>query len=235
MSVLYFIRHGQARFGTDDYDRLSDLGVRQAHLLGAYFQRLGVHFDAAYSGSLLRQRQTAQAVMEGGGANRPAPTLQVSEAFNEFDSEAVLKAQMEDLVRENPSLAPDLHRIETDPKAFRRVFDRALGRMLGNAARLAEDLTVTAFIRRVRSGIEEVAKRLAEEETAAIFTSGGTLAAVMHTALSLNEQETIRLGWQIQNASVSRFRYKDGRLTLMSFNCTAHLEEQNDPALLTYL
>ena len=235
MGVLYFIRHGQASFGTEDYDRLSDLGVRQARILGAYFRRIGVRFHAVYSGSLLRQQQTAKAVMEGLYNDQNPLTLQISDNFNEFDSEAVLKAQMEDLIRENPDLAPDLHRIETDPKAFRRVFDRALGRSLGHVGRLAEDQTVKAFIRRVKAGIGAVAARLGEDDTAAIFTSGGTLAAVMHAALSLDEQETIRLGWQIRNASVSRFRYQDGRLALMSFNCTAHFEEKNDPALLTYL
>jgi broad specificity phosphatase PhoE len=235
MGILYFIRHGQASFGSEDYDRLSDIGIRQSQILGDFFNHTGLRFDAVYSGTLLRQRQTARTVMERIYAEEQPPELQVRAAFDEFDSAALLKAQVDDLVRENPDIARDLTQLESDPAAFQRVFDRALARMLAGAGNLSEDHTVTAFIRRVRSGIDTVAEELAGDGTAAVFTSGGTLSAVMHAALSLTENETVRLGWQIRNASVSCFRHGDGRLTLMAFNCTAHLEQQRDASLLTYL
>jgi broad specificity phosphatase PhoE len=37
MREIYVVRHGQASFGTDDYDRLTEIGFAQARLLGAYF------------------------------------------------------------------------------------------------------------------------------------------------------------------------------------------------------
>ena len=43
MGVLYLIRHGQASFGTDDYDRLSDLGHEQSRLAGRHLGGQGVH------------------------------------------------------------------------------------------------------------------------------------------------------------------------------------------------
>ncbi len=60
MTTIYLIRHGQASFGADDYDKLSDLGRRQAEITGHYLRDHGIHIDAAYSGTLLRQRETAQ-------------------------------------------------------------------------------------------------------------------------------------------------------------------------------
>jgi broad specificity phosphatase PhoE len=36
---IYVVRHGQAAFGTDDYDRLTEVGFTQARLLGAHFAR----------------------------------------------------------------------------------------------------------------------------------------------------------------------------------------------------
>ncbi|HEX8283391.1 MAG TPA: histidine phosphatase family protein [Pyrinomonadaceae bacterium] len=61
MSNVYFIRHGQA--GTrDEYDSLSDLGRRQARLLGDYLVSQGVEFARAYAGGLRRQQQTAAEV-----------------------------------------------------------------------------------------------------------------------------------------------------------------------------
>ena len=39
MGTLYLVRHGQASFGADDYDLLSELGQRQCAQLGALFPR----------------------------------------------------------------------------------------------------------------------------------------------------------------------------------------------------
>ena len=60
MATIYLIRHGQASFGAADYDKLSELGCRQAQVTGEYLRDNKIHFDAVYSGSLLRQRETAQ-------------------------------------------------------------------------------------------------------------------------------------------------------------------------------
>ena len=59
MSTLYLIRHGQARFMTDDYDRLSDLGRLQSRLVGEYMSREGIRVDRLWTGDLVRQKDTA--------------------------------------------------------------------------------------------------------------------------------------------------------------------------------
>ena len=51
MSEIYFVRHGQASFGSEDYDRLSPLGVRQAQVLD--FRVLSKHKPLQRSGSSL--------------------------------------------------------------------------------------------------------------------------------------------------------------------------------------
>mgnify|MGYP003339533863 FL=1 len=65
MSTLYLVRHGQASFGTPDYDRLSETGVRQVELLRQHLQALDDLPHAVYSGSLKRQRHTAR-ILAGG-------------------------------------------------------------------------------------------------------------------------------------------------------------------------
>jgi broad specificity phosphatase PhoE len=56
---LCLVRHGQGSLGTADYDRLSELGQRQAVLLG---ERIGADYAGqawqVWSGSLKRHRQT---------------------------------------------------------------------------------------------------------------------------------------------------------------------------------
>ena len=41
MAELMVVRHAQASFGTDNYDKLSELGHRQSAVLGAYLKDLG--------------------------------------------------------------------------------------------------------------------------------------------------------------------------------------------------
>ena len=63
MSSLYLVRHGQAGL-RHNYDTLSDLGRRQAGLLGEYLVAQGVRFAAIYAGALVRQQQTAEQVRQ---------------------------------------------------------------------------------------------------------------------------------------------------------------------------
>jgi broad specificity phosphatase PhoE len=85
LSRVYLVRHGQA--GTRKaYDALSDLGRRQARLLGEYFVSEGIRFAAAYRGELKRQAQTAEEVRaaycEAGACFQE---VAVQSGWNEFD------------------------------------------------------------------------------------------------------------------------------------------------------
>ncbi|MFA6245264.1 MAG: phosphoglycerate mutase family protein, partial [Candidatus Hydrogenedentales bacterium] len=59
MGFLTVVRHGQASFHEDDYDKLSPLGEEQARSLGTYWARHGIRFDHVVSGPLVRQRRSA--------------------------------------------------------------------------------------------------------------------------------------------------------------------------------
>ena len=60
MASLYLIRHGQASFGSANYDQLSPLGQRQADVSGRFFADTTLHFAQAVSGDLSRQRETGE-------------------------------------------------------------------------------------------------------------------------------------------------------------------------------
>jgi broad specificity phosphatase PhoE len=62
MGTLYLVRHGQASFGSDDYDRLSELGARQCERLGEYFRAKGLRFDGVITGTLKRHVQSHEAL-----------------------------------------------------------------------------------------------------------------------------------------------------------------------------
>jgi broad specificity phosphatase PhoE len=81
------VRHRQA--GTrQSYDALSDLGRRQARLLGEYFMRHRIRFDAAYSGGLVRQQGTVDEVR---AACDEFPVPVVDPGWNEFDLDHVYR------------------------------------------------------------------------------------------------------------------------------------------------
>lgn len=60
MASIYLIRHGQASFGHDDYDQLSDLGMAQAKLLGTSLAQKMAQPTKVITGTMLRHQQTAQ-------------------------------------------------------------------------------------------------------------------------------------------------------------------------------
>ena len=87
MGTLYLVRHGQASFGAEDYDQLSDLGRRQSVRLGEYFASRAVRFDGLIAGTLRRHKQTLEGILEG--MNHAGEHL-AWEGLNEYDSEAVI-------------------------------------------------------------------------------------------------------------------------------------------------
>ena len=91
MGAIYVVRHGQAAFGTDDYDRLTPTGFMQARLLGAYFGLRQVRFDAVYTGTLRRHAETAQGIFEGNAAG-DAPDPRRRAGLDENSSEALVSA-----------------------------------------------------------------------------------------------------------------------------------------------
>ena len=86
MGQLTLIRHGQAHAFAQDSDRLTELGERQAQQLNEYWLRHGTSFTEFYSGTLRRQRHTAEIAMAGATTT----ALQQLMAFNEYDANGIL-------------------------------------------------------------------------------------------------------------------------------------------------
>jgi len=82
---LWLVRHGQAAFATEDYDRLTDLGRQQAAWLGAHLAARGLTFRRIAAGRLRRQQETAEVMADAlGGAVGTVPGLE------EYDSDRLL-------------------------------------------------------------------------------------------------------------------------------------------------
>ena len=234
MIELYLIRHGQASFGQPAYDRLSATGERQAELLGRHFHKNGTRFDAVYSGALRRHVQTATIAMQqinGDGAQN----IKVDADFNEFDSSDRMMNRLFSVIQEDPVLAGRMKRIHTDHGAIRRIFDIAEKTDMMPVDETERLQLAQQFRDRIGGAIDNLVHKVGDNRKVAVFTSGGPIAVALRQTLETSRAQTLRLGWELRNTSITVLRYDQEQLWLILFNCVAHLEAQNEPALITYI
>ena len=227
MSRVYLIRHGQAGL-RHDYDRLSEMGVRQAGLLREWFRREGIELDQIISGSLTRQMDTAR---------HAAGEPEVEPMLAEFDLDMVYR-----------SIAPVLR--ERDEE-FRTEYDRMLTCMRSDDAPVHREWnscdvkvfrawhsgelpvdgeTWLDFKQRILGNLERL-RRIESRRNVAIFTSATPIGLILAELLGAAEDRAMRLAGVCYNSSVTTLRVHGGELALMTFNSVAHLD---DPALRTF-
>ncbi len=232
MSDIYMIRHGQASFSSENYDRLSTLGCLQSEILGESLSHMGIFFDAIYSGSLERQRHTAERVLERtpAGSRRD---LRIQPGLNEYDAKGIVEAQVPAMIRDNPNLALDLGRMN-ERRSFQRIFERAMRRWLSGRYDAEGVEPWKAFRDRVQGAVNRIMMENGRGKTVAIFTSGGPICVTLQMALGITEDIAIQLNWQLRNTSVSVFKYSDRGIFMHSYNSINHLLDRKDSTLLTY-
>ena len=235
MGEIVLIRHGQASFGDEDYDRLSPIGIRQSQVIADHLFGQGVRFDAVYSGPLKRQMDTARAFCTRFGDRQPAlcePTI--IEAFREYDARNLIAARIRTGRDAESRSRETLDRLRRDRKAFQVYFAETVDRWLAGAYDTAGVEPWPAFCRRIAEGLDHVIRDNGRGRRIAVFTSGGPICAVLKRALNLSGSMAIVLSWQTMNGSLTGVKYRGQQLTLSFFNNTTHLLMAQDPALLTY-
>lgn len=233
MAHILLLRHGQASFGTHDYDRLSDLGRRQSQLLGQHLHTLGLRFDAMVCGKLARQQDTAEQARSRLGDE--LPPLQTDAAFNEYDADGLFRAYLPRALRENPQFATTPQKIFQDRRLFQQVFMTVSGLWLDGAAPERGELEPwQAFAARVRDGLQRLNAQYGRDAQIAVFTSGGVIATGAALAMSLSPRDTLKLNWGIYNASISELGFRRSGTYLLGFNNITHLRLAGDPALVTH-
>jgi broad specificity phosphatase PhoE len=238
MSLLHLVRHAQASFLQENYDRLSPLGEQQASILGEYWAARKLKFDRVATGPCERQKRTAQLVTRAYRAsNQNFPELQELQEFDEYQAEAVLKRALPELLATDESIAKlqaAFKSSATDAeqrKHFQKLFESVINRWVRAEISLKDVESWQEFQTRVNSGLNKFLKQGQRAETVAIFTSGGPIAIAMQTALNLSDECALGVSWMSQNCSWSEFLYGADRFTLSTFNSRPHLE---DSAMLTY-
>ncbi|WP_028220381.1 histidine phosphatase family protein [Paraburkholderia oxyphila] len=223
MAELYLIRHGQASFGTDNYDRLSEAGEQQSLWLGEHFARIGVRFDHLMTGTLRRHAQTLDAI------RRTLPGLpsgrDVHAGLDEYDFHALFAA----LPDEHRSLADAVKR---DPREFFKALRQVLHLWTEGALDGRAPETWSAFQRRVADARAAIQQSGAQRVL--VVTSGGVIGSFVQQLLQAPAATAIALNMQIRNSSVTQCYFNREAVQLSSFNGIAHLDDPQRHAFQTY-
>jgi broad specificity phosphatase PhoE len=237
MSVLVLVRHGQASFFADDYDRLSTVGEAQARQLGGYWARQGEVFTEVYTGPRRRQQQTAEMVgAQYQRAGLPWPEPVVLEELDEYDLTGLLDRlaptlaeqdrAFEDLVGAHLQSGSESERRRT----FQRMFERLLTHWQATPTVEAVE-GWPAFRDRVGRGLDRIIEPKARSRRVAAFTSGGFIGSAVARTLDAPDRVALELSWRLRNGSLTHLIFTPGRLTLDDFNTIPHLP---DPTHWTY-
>ena len=87
MPVIYLIRHGQASFGKEDYDQLSEMGWEQSRILGRALQNQDLGVPRSICGTMRRHVETAEATL---GELGLAKEWHTDTGFNEYNHSELL-------------------------------------------------------------------------------------------------------------------------------------------------
>jgi broad specificity phosphatase PhoE len=223
MATLYLVRHGQASFAAENYDRLSALGRRQSEWLGEYFAGRGIVFGRAVCGTLERQRETARAILETMGS-----TLSADEhpGWNEYSGEALYKAYLGD---EWASA-----RAKGDVRSVYRTIKAALAEW--SEGKLKGELPETwgEFGARIAAAMHGACAGLPAEANVLAATSGGAIGRGIADLLQAPARSAIELNLQFRNSGFCEVFFSPRSMRLVSFNCVPHLERADRREAITY-
>ncbi len=233
MNSLYFVRHGQA--GTRDaYDMLSPLGRRQARLLGEYLVSQKIEFMAAYTGRMLRQRQTADEVRAAYiEAGAPFPEITVESGWSEFDLAHIYREIGPQLCEQDQAFRSQYEALREDVRASAGDPEAAVHRRWRPCDTQVVDAWISGKYRCSGESWEEFRARimscrvagngLSPDGNVALFTSATPTAIWAGMALDILDQRVRALAGVLHNASYTVLRQRAEQLQLFMFNAVPHL------------
>ena len=217
MAEIYFVRHGQASFGAEDYDKLSLVGHRQTELLGSRFKEIGLKFDKVVCGVMKRHKETLQQIKK----NLDLPNTIFDNRLNELDYQ-----QLENAYCSAFNTCPP-----TNSKEFRDFFPKLISAWASNVL-IGLDESYFDFNKRVNNAVNE---HLLKSDRILMISSGGPTALLVSRALNLDYARTAEILNFTMNSSYSFFSELNDQFTLLQYNCTPHLDEKKYTDLKTFI
>ncbi|WP_201556082.1 histidine phosphatase family protein [Psychrobacter sp. 72-O-c] len=239
MTTILLARHGQASFGQENYDQLSELGVTQARMLGQHYASTQRRIDAIFTGSLVRQQDSARHFWEtyqpslatdskSSIINTETPDSYVLPVFDEFNHKDVF-IKSDPAFTSQAAIAAELAKTDAPQTRLAELFDRAMQRWHhgDNDADYVESWP--QFSSRAQQALEQVRSQVANlshlehDSTVLVFTSGGVIAAITAQLLQQSSQVAYQLNKSLVNTGVTAITLRDQSTRLLSVNEYSHL------------
>ncbi|PLW81690.1 histidine phosphatase family protein [Kineobactrum sediminis] len=221
MATIYLIRHGQASFGAEDYDKLSELGCRQAEVLGHYLRDHGIRLDAAYSGDLLRQRETTALAL----ASQPGEVPHhIDPRFNEVRNDEQVRHLVPVVAQNNPHIQTLVDKGLSSSKDYQKVIEAVFNHWVSPVCDEPRIQSWTDYSSGVCEALAAVMAAEGSGKTVGIFTSGGTIATVVAHVLGLGGEHAYKFYEPIFNCSITQLFYSGDKVSLSFFNDRSFLQ-----------
>jgi broad specificity phosphatase PhoE len=221
MAQMILVRHGQASFGSDDYDKLSDLGHQQATLLGEYLSQRDHEFDLVVTGDMLRHKQTADGILKA----HKSVNIITDASWNEFDFDSIVKAYLRKYPKQQPSA-------KSPRSEWYKVLKSAMLSWSQQSLDLPNSETWIEFCGRVKKAYEFIQN--SDHKKVLVVSSGGAMAVFLMSLLNTSVEQAIAFNLQIKNTSVNHFFFNKAGFQLNSFNNVPHLDTHNHLSKITY-
>lgn len=225
MSELLLVRHAQASFGTENYDRLSELGYRQACWLGEYFRARELGFDQVICGDMVRHCETAAGIYEGMGLDPPEP--ETDSRWNEFDFEAIIGAYLE----QHPDKQPGT---DAPVGTFWRLLRDALEAWAEDSLSAALPEQWRQFEARVERGLADLSDRAGARRRILLVSSGGPISMALRQVLQAPASAMVHMNLQLRNSSISQVFLNAHSMHFAGFNHVPHLDLPDRTGSVTY-
>jgi broad specificity phosphatase PhoE len=230
LGVIYLVRHAQAAFGTSNYDQLTETGLVQARLLGAYFAQRKVRFDALYTGTLQRHTETARGVLEGYPEGGQSLRAEQACGLDEYNAVALIMAHTGGVVSHSAASRHD----STKVREHFRLLRKALLSWAEGVIQPSGMPTWQAFQEAAVAALLDVRLRHPEGNVL-VVSSGGPIGAIVAAVLEAPPRIAVELNLWLRNSSLTELVTSVRRQHLVSFNGLPHLDTHPDASLSTYI
>jgi len=239
MTTILLARHGQASFGQENYDQLSELGSRQAQMLGQHYATTQRRIDAIFTGSLVRQQDSAhhfwqcyQSFFDTNHSSKPAidinaPDSYILPQFNEFNHKDVF-IKSDPAFMSKGAIAAEIAQAEVPSTRLAELFDAAMQRWHAGENDSDYIESWVQFNERAKQALEQVRLQvvnlnLERDSTVLVFTSGGIIAAITAQLLQQGSQTAYQINKSLVNTGVTSITLKAQSTRLLSLNEYSHL------------
>ncbi|MCB1698840.1 MAG: histidine phosphatase family protein, partial [Halioglobus sp.] len=190
-------------------------------LLGHYLRDSGITLDAAISGNLLRQRQTAQLAM----ASQPREVPHhIDPRFNEINNDEQLKYLLPKVTARDPGVSKLVERGLSSSKDYQKVIDAVFNYWVSAQCDESRIQSWADYSGGVRAALQELMATQGSGRTLGVFTSGGTIATLVAQVLGLSGEQTYQFYEPVFNCSVTQIFYSGSKTSLSYFNDRSWLQ-----------